>query len=80
MITKEFQMWGNSISMRFPKEVTDQLGIHPGTRATFDIQDGKVIIAPEQKTKKIHVSRELVEWTNRFIKTYRPALEALAQK
>jgi len=80
MTTKEFQMWGNSISMRFPKEVVDELGIHPGLKGTIETQEGRIIITPEHKAKKVHITKELVDWTDKFITQYRPALDALSQK
>ncbi len=80
MTTKKFQMWGNSISMRFPKEVVDELGIRPGLKGTIETEDGKIVITPEHKMKKLHVSKELLDWTDKFIETYRRALDALSKK
>lgn len=60
-----------------PKKSLKELGIKIGdeVRVDVDVKKRRVTVEPSQK-----IDEELLEWTNRFIERYRPALEALAKK
>lgn len=60
-----------------PKKSLEGLGIKIGDRVEVgvDVKKKRVIVEPVAK-----VNAELLEWTDKFIEKYRPALEALAKK
>ena len=69
---------GSSIAVVIPRRSLKALGIRHGTPLALDI---------DEKHRRFLVSHpapmidsELLDWTSRFIKRYRPALEALAKK
>lgn len=68
---------GSSIAVVIPKKSLKSLGIRAGTSLALDI---------DEKKQRFIVSHpapiadaELLDWSERFIKRYRVALEALAQ-
>ncbi len=69
---------GSSIAVVIPKKSLKSLGIKAGTPLALDIDEQKrrfVVSHPA------HVAdTELLDWTDRFIKRYRGALEALARQ
>jgi len=68
---------GSSAAVTIPKKSLEELGLKVGDKVTvdFDKKSGSVVIQPIAK-----VDKELIDWTNKFVKKYRPALEALAKK
>ena len=68
---------GSSAAVTIPKSSLDKLGLKIGDRVTVetDKKTGSVVIKPIDK-----IDKELIDWTDSFIKKYRPALEALAKK
>lgn len=76
MIQKVLKV-GSSAAVTIPKKSLKELGIKIGdeVRVAIDVKGKTVVIEPAHKVKK-----ELLDWTERFIQRYRPALEALARK
>lgn len=76
MIQKVLRV-GSSAAVTIPKKSLAELGLKIGDRVSVNIDRKRpaVLIEPAGK-----VDREILEWTRRFIKRYRPALEALAKK
>ena len=68
---------GSSAVVTLPKKSLKELGIKIGdeVRVEVDIRRRRVVVEPAQK-----IDLELLNWTDRFIDKYRPALEALAKK
>lgn len=68
---------GSSAAVTIPKKSLNELGLKIGdeVRVAVDAKEKTVIIEPANK-----VSREVLSWTDSFIKRYRPALRALANK
>lgn len=68
---------GSSAAVTIPKKSLKELGLKIGdeVRVAVDAKEKTVIIEPANK-----VSREVLSWTDSFIKRYRPALRALADK
>ena len=48
--------WGNSTGMRFPKAVTEQLGIAPGDPLDLVVERGQIRLTPARRS-----SRQLLE-------------------
>ena len=76
-MTQKLLKVGSSAAVTIPKKSLKELGLKIGdaVRVTVDIKEKKVVIEPSGKA-----SKELLSWTDKFIKRYRPALEALAKK
>ena len=68
---------GSSAAVTIPKKALEELGLSVGDLVQVSVSAGtrKISIEPP-----VMVDKELIEWTNEFIKKYRPALEALAKK
>ncbi|MFR0645112.1 AbrB/MazE/SpoVT family DNA-binding domain-containing protein [Limosilactobacillus mucosae] len=43
--------WGNSLSIRFPKKVLNQLGMKQDDRFEYEVKDGEIILKPSKKEK-----------------------------
>jgi antitoxin MazE len=43
--------WGNSLAVRIPKIVADEVGIYEETSVELDNIDGKIVISPSVKRK-----------------------------
>lgn len=76
-MTQKVLKVGSSAAVTLPKKSLEELGLKIGDTVSVEIdKKGKaVIIQPLLK-----VDKELIDWTERFIERYRPALEALAKK
>lgn len=42
------QKWGNSLAVRIPIHLAQQLHIHSGSPVTLEIEEGRIIIKPPQ--------------------------------
>ncbi len=73
MIQKVLQV-GSSAAVTIPKGTLKELGIAVGDQisVSYDKEKNRVIIESPAT-----VDAELVDWTKKFIKEYRPVLEAL---
>lgn len=58
-MTTKVKMWGNSLSVRIPKHVSEELELREGSEVEVYIERQKVTIKPIKRTKKISL-RELV--------------------
>jgi len=67
-MTQKLLKIGTSIGVTVPKKYLKERGLKVGDEV-------EVSIKPVQKVEK-----ELLDWTDRFIEQYRPALKALAKK
>ncbi|MFC6592332.1 AbrB/MazE/SpoVT family DNA-binding domain-containing protein [Deinococcus lacus] len=47
-MTAQIQKWGNSLALRIPKAIAEQVGIAQSSEIEFIVQDGKIIISPVQ--------------------------------
>ena len=46
MNTQKVGMWGNSLGVRLPQAITQQLGLEQGSRVTISTEDNKIILVP----------------------------------
>jgi len=69
---------GSSAAVTIPKKSLGELNLKIGDKIniTVDRKRRVVLIEPINKV----VDKELLNWTKKFIKTYKPALDALAKK
>lgn len=68
---------GSSVAVVIPKKSLKSLGIRAGTSLALDIDEKKRRFIVSHPTPI--VDAELLDWSDRFIKRYRSALEALAR-
>jgi len=76
-MTQKLLKVGSSAAVTIPKKSLKELGLKLGdeVRVFVDTEEKTVCIEPAKR-----ISGELLNWTNRFIAKYRPALKALAKK
>lgn len=76
-MTQKVLKVGSSAAVTIPKKSLEELGLRVGDKVAVEInKDSKTVsIRPLVK-----IDKELIHWTDGFIKKYRPALEALAKK
>jgi antitoxin MazE len=51
------QKWGNSLAVRIPKAVAQEVGLHPDSDVEMSIQRGDLVLAP---TRREYTLEELV--------------------
>lgn len=69
---------GSSIAVVIPKKSLKSLGIKAGTSLALDIDEQKQRFIVSHPAPI--VDSELLDWSDRFIKRYQSALEALARQ
>lgn len=76
-MTQKVLKVGSSAAVTIPKEVLREFGLRIGdwVQVETDKKRRVVMVKP-----LIQVQKELVDWTDGFIKKYRTALAALAKK
>ncbi len=47
----QLKKWGNSLAVRLPKEITNNINLKENSKLTIDIIDGKIIATPVKKSK-----------------------------
>jgi antitoxin MazE len=47
-----FQKWGNSLAVRVPKVVAQEIGARDGKAAEMSVQGGKLVIEPIKHTRR----------------------------
>ena len=50
MVTKVIR-WGNSLGLRLPKKLADDLQMTSGTEVDIKVHDGKLVLIPVQRPK-----------------------------
>ncbi|NET58640.1 MAG: AbrB/MazE/SpoVT family DNA-binding domain-containing protein [Symploca sp. SIO2E6] len=48
MITQKVSMWGNSLGVRLPQAIIQQVNLHEGALVTISIEDNKIILSATQ--------------------------------
>ena len=69
---------GSSIAVVIPKKSLKSLGIKAGTPLALEVDEQKRRFVVSHPARIANA--ELLDWTNRFIKRYHGALEALARQ
>ena len=80
MLRKIFRT-GNSIVVSLPKDILDTLQLSEGEDVTveLDAEQRQIVISPVEKAITPGIDETFAKQVDDFIKTYRPALEALAK-
>jgi len=47
------QKWGNSLAVRIPRNVVQEIGLKPQDALTIEVQKGRIVLVPTEKTGKI---------------------------
>ncbi len=65
MITK-IQKWGNSLAVRIPRAVVEDVQLSPGSPVNLAVHDGQIVVAPaRQRRFKLHELLSAVTPRNR---------------
>lgn len=70
---------GSSVAVVIPKKSLKALGIKPGAELSVDVDEKNQRVVVSHPTS-LEDAAELREWSNRFIKRYKKALDALAKQ
>jgi antitoxin MazE len=54
------QKWGNSLGIRIPKSVAEQVGLENGTRVEFETKNGVLTIRPSHRRRRKYKLSELL--------------------
>ncbi len=76
-MTQKLLKVGSSAAVTIPKKSLKELGLKIGDEVRVFVDADRRIVRVEPAKK---ISNELLNWTDRFIAKYRPALETLAKK
>lgn len=50
----EIARWGNSLAVRLPRPVADQMSITEGTPVELEVEDGRLVIRPAVPRYALH--------------------------
>ncbi|MEC4882609.1 MAG: AbrB/MazE/SpoVT family DNA-binding domain-containing protein [Scytonema sp. PMC 1070.18] len=50
-MTTSITKWGNSLAVRIPRALAEQVQIQEGTEVTFSISDNSIVITPKKRKK-----------------------------
>jgi len=51
MMTAAIAKWGNSLAVRIPQAIAEQMQIQAGSEISMDIIDGKIVLTPYRRKK-----------------------------
>ncbi len=76
-MTQKVLKVGDSAAVTIPKKAMEELGLSVGDSVTVTVDKKKntVTVSPS-----LVIDTELINWTKRFMKEYKTALDALAKK
>lgn len=77
-MTQKVLKVGSSAAVTIPKSSLEELGLNVGDRVVVEIDKKRrsFSVRPIFQT----ADKKLLDWTAKFIKRYKPALDALAKK
>lgn len=80
MLRKIFRT-GNSIVVSIPRDILDELKLSEGQDVSIELdsQQRQNVISPIDRPLAVGVDETFARQVDKFIKEYRPALEALAK-
>ncbi|HEX8947029.1 MAG TPA: AbrB/MazE/SpoVT family DNA-binding domain-containing protein [Candidatus Paceibacterota bacterium] len=70
---------GSSVAVVIPKRSLKALGVKPGTALALEIDEKNRRFTVSHPEPVAVADAELLDWTGRFIKRYKHALDALAK-
>ena len=50
-MTAAIAKWGNSLAVRIPQAIAEQMQIQAGSEISMDIIDGKIVLTPHRRKK-----------------------------
>ena len=50
-MTAVIAKWGNSLAVRIPQAIAEQMQIQAGSEISMDIIDGKIVLTPHRRKK-----------------------------
>jgi putative addiction module antidote len=76
-MTQKVLKVGTSAAVTIPKASLKELGLKIGDKVTVEIDKKKKSVTIKAADQ---ISQELLDWTDKFIEEYKPALKALSKK
>ena len=76
-MTQKVLKVGSSAAVTIPKKSLKELGLKIGDEVRVDVNPKRKIVTIEAI---VEVDREVLDWTEKFIERYGPALRALSKK
>ena len=76
-MTQKVLKVGTSAAVTIPKASLKELGLKIGDQVTVEVDKKKKSVTIQAADQ---ISQELLDWTDGFIKKYKPALKALSKK
>jgi antitoxin MazE len=61
-MTAAIAKWGNSLAVRIPQAIAEQVQIQAGSAISIEIVDGKIVLTPQKRKK--YTLDELLEGMN----------------
>jgi antitoxin MazE len=58
MATQKIALWGNSLGVRIPQAIVQQIGLKPGTVLSISTDGEKIVLSP---TKPKYILKELLK-------------------
>ncbi|MBI4578718.1 MAG: AbrB/MazE/SpoVT family DNA-binding domain-containing protein [Planctomycetes bacterium] len=52
-MTSVLRKWGNSLGLRIPKSLAEQLNVRPGTTVQITARNGQIVITPAAPTYRL---------------------------
>ena len=50
-MTTKVRKWGNSLGVRIPKAIAEQVGVEAGTIIEFAVRDGEIVLRPGREER-----------------------------
>lgn len=66
-MTAKIKMWGNSLSVRIPKYISDELKLREGSDVQVSVQDEQISIRPIKAKKKITLKERVAKITDKNV-------------
>ena len=48
-IVTHIAKWGNSLGLRIPQNIAEQVGLNEGTPVVLEVSDGRLVVKPKRK-------------------------------
>lgn len=48
MVSQKIALWGNSLGVRLPQSIAQQIGLKPGSVISISMEGDKIVLTPEK--------------------------------
>jgi antitoxin MazE len=53
LMEQTLKKWGNSLALRLPKRIAEELNLKEGSKVDIKIEGGKIVIVPKKELKEL---------------------------